>query len=164
MPLLAPSGRIILIGVTTKPLELDKMPMVFLRQGVQGSLIGGIKNTQEVVDLCASKGIYPEVKVVPVQKLNWVMEKLHASNDSGVRYVLELKESLCTEAFQKAGYIPPPDFKVNTRPPSYEELVATLKVYAQQVAFFGFGVIFGMVLMKGWYEHMERQANGFQQF
>jgi len=55
---------------------------------VLGSGIGGIRATQEVVDLCAKHGIFPETQIVGANDVNGVYEKLEGSNDSGVRYVL----------------------------------------------------------------------------
>ena len=57
---------------------------------IKMSGIGSIKETQEVIDLCDKNKIYPEIAVVPVTQLNDVYTKLDASNQSGVRYVLDI--------------------------------------------------------------------------
>ncbi|CAL55397.1 Alcohol dehydrogenase superfamily, zinc-type [Ostreococcus tauri] len=69
--------------------------------------IGGIRATQEVMDLCAAHDIVPEYRVVPVSQLTEIYEELDSGNDSGIRYVLDIasmaqavkegnEESLCT--------------------------------------------------------------------
>ena len=57
---------------------------------LMGSVIGGIKNTQAVVDLCARANIVPERKVMPCEKVNEIYSMLDSSNDAGLRYVLDL--------------------------------------------------------------------------
>ncbi len=77
---------------------------------VKGSGIGGIAATQEVIDLCASKNIFPDIVVVPVWEINKVYEKLDASNESGERFVLDLANTLNEDAFDKCKNVPPPVF------------------------------------------------------
>ena len=57
----------------------------------RGSFIGGVKRTQEVIELCDREKIYPETTVHPVEKLNEIFEWLDGSNDAGTRYVLDIK-------------------------------------------------------------------------
>ena len=57
----------------------------------RGSFIGGVKRTQEVIELCDREKIYPETTVHPVEKLNEIYEWLDGSNDAGTRYVLDIK-------------------------------------------------------------------------
>ncbi|CAJ1393369.1 unnamed protein product [Effrenium voratum] len=59
---------------------------------VQISGIGGIAATQEVIELCdqAEPKILPEIKIMPVHELNSIFELLDASNDAGIRYVLDI--------------------------------------------------------------------------
>ena len=75
------------------------------------SIIGGIPNTQEVVNLCAEKGIYPEVSVVPVQDLNQVFTALDSGNDSATRHVLDLAS--LNEATFGTCSAPPPTLAPN---------------------------------------------------
>jgi len=62
------------------------------------SAIGGIKNTQEVVDLCAKNDIKPDIKVVPVTELNHVYTLLDSGNKDNLRYVLDLEGTLTQDA------------------------------------------------------------------
>lgn len=69
------------------------------RQSIAGSLIGGIKETQEVIDLCAAKGIYPDCKIVEAKDIDSCWKELEGSNPDGVRYVIDVKKSLENKDF-----------------------------------------------------------------
>ena len=53
---------------------------MFNRLSIAGSLIGGIKETQEVVDLCFKHGIYPDCQVIEAKEIDWAWDKLINSN------------------------------------------------------------------------------------
>lgn len=65
----------------------------FSRANMKPSAIGGIKNTQKVMQLCAEHRIYPDIIVSPVQEINSIYEKMNY-NPHGKRYVLDLEGSL----------------------------------------------------------------------
>jgi len=69
--------------------------------------IGGIRATQEVIDLCAKNKIYPKIEVKPVSELNKIYSAL-VDNTSGTRYVLDIKNTLNLEE-EKNCVHPPPD-------------------------------------------------------
>ena len=75
---------------------------------VKMSGIGGIRATQEVVDLCAKHNIKPVVKIIGPWEINGVYEELERGNDAGVRHVLDIG-LLNDEAAAKCT-APPPDF------------------------------------------------------
>jgi len=64
--------------------------------------IGGIRATQDVLDLCAKHDIRPDVTIVPVTQLNRIYESLDSGTDNGTRYVLDIAtlvpDVVCTEA------------------------------------------------------------------
>lgn len=106
--LLRGSGRQVLLGQnkqTAGAMFVNKF--VCGRSRIVMSLVGGIKNTQEVIDLCAEHKIYPEIAVVPVWDLNQVYEKLD-DNSTGVRYVLDIEGTLTDEATVNAKCTAPP--------------------------------------------------------
>lgn len=70
--------------------KVTALPMVFSRTGIHGSCIGGIKNTQEVIDLCAKHDIKPEIKIIGPEEVGNAYESLLKGNDGGVRYVLDI--------------------------------------------------------------------------
>ena len=76
LQLLGSSGMIIMIGVSTAPLHLPALQMVFSRKGVAGTLIGGISETQEMLDFCAAHLITADVEVIPIQQINEAYERM----------------------------------------------------------------------------------------
>jgi hypothetical protein len=79
-------------------LMVDKITLG--RSRIKMSSIGSIRETQAVIDLCAAHRIYPDISVVPVAELNAVFARLDGSNESGLRYVLDLasltEDAACT--------------------------------------------------------------------
>jgi D-arabinose 1-dehydrogenase-like Zn-dependent alcohol dehydrogenase len=87
------------------------------RSRVKNSMIGGVANTQAIVDLCAKHKIkiFPHVKVVParavpVYELNDIFSKLFSNNDEGIRYMSDTGNTLEEEAVAKCD-APPPKLK-----------------------------------------------------
>lgn len=64
------------------------------RQSVTGSMIGGIKSTQELIDFCAEKNIYPDCKIIEAHELDQTWELLAKGKAGGLRYVLDVKKSM----------------------------------------------------------------------
>eukprot|EP00960_Hanusia_phi_P039500 753915-Hanusia_phi.AAC.31 len=87
--LLATKGTHVMIGLTTKPLSVAGSALLFGRQNVTGSLIGGMQRTQEMIDFCCSKNIFPDVKVIGATEIKDALTKLEGKNDSLVRYVID---------------------------------------------------------------------------
>jgi D-arabinose 1-dehydrogenase-like Zn-dependent alcohol dehydrogenase len=79
---------------------------------VASSEIGGIRNTQEVINLCDKHQIYPEIEILPCQDINKIYEKLDGNNESGVRYVLDIKNTLNEDTLAKC-VDPAPMLKAN---------------------------------------------------
>jgi uncharacterized zinc-type alcohol dehydrogenase-like protein len=89
-PLLRPNGTIVQLGLVQKPHEVPQTPLLMNRNAIAGSLIGGVKATQEIVDLCAEKQIYPDVKVVPCSKVDEIFNELQNKSTTVQRYVLDM--------------------------------------------------------------------------
>mmetsp|Transcript_26085 Transcript_26085/g.46384 ORF Transcript_26085/g.46384 Transcript_26085/m.46384 type:complete len:361 (-) Transcript_26085:173-1255(-) len=94
IPLLFSSGTIVQLGGVTTDHKLNQMALLFARRSVAGSLIGGIKSTQECVDFCHKNNIVPTVDVVSCDKINEVYEILSTKNDAVKRYVLDIANTL----------------------------------------------------------------------
>lgn len=145
LPLLDVSGIIVALGLCTQPHSVPQLPLIFNRTGIHGSVIGGIKTTQEVVDLCASKKIYPETKVVPVSELNRVFESLAAGNDTGVRYVLDIGNTLNESAFAACANVPPTKLPA---PSAISKAKAALMTNAPSLGLVLVGVATGLLLAR----------------
>jgi alcohol dehydrogenase (NADP+) len=74
--LLRRDGNITLVGAPEKPLAVSAFGLLFGRHSVSGSPIGGIAETQEMLDFCGAHGITSDVEVIPIQKVNEAYERL----------------------------------------------------------------------------------------
>ncbi|XP_070031469.1 8-hydroxygeraniol dehydrogenase-like isoform X4 [Nicotiana tomentosiformis] len=91
--LLKTNGKLVIVGAPDKPLELPVFPLLLGRKLVAGSAIGGIKETQEMVDFAAKHNITPDVEVVPMDYVNTALERL-AKSDVKYRFVLDIGNTL----------------------------------------------------------------------
>ncbi len=78
--LLALDGNLTLVGAPEKPLPVSSFALLFGRRSLSGSLIGGIAETQEMLDFCGEHGITADVEVIPIQKINEAYERLLRSD------------------------------------------------------------------------------------
>ena len=69
-----------MVGAPDKPLELNIFNLIFGRKSVSGSLIGGIQETQEMLDFCGKHNIVCDVEVIPIQKINEAYERMLRSD------------------------------------------------------------------------------------
>jgi uncharacterized zinc-type alcohol dehydrogenase-like protein len=80
LQLLGLDGEITLVGAPEKPLPVSAFALLFGRKRVSGSLIGGIAETQEMLDFCGEHGITADVEVIPIQLLNEAYERMLRSD------------------------------------------------------------------------------------
>ena len=73
-------GNITLVGAPEKPLPVSAFALLFGRKSVSGSLIGGIAETQEMLDFCGEHGITADVEVIPIQQVNEAYERMLRSD------------------------------------------------------------------------------------
>ena len=78
--LLRRDGNITLVGAPDKPLAVSAMGLLFGRRSLSGSLIGGIAETQEMLDFCGKHNITADVEIIPIQKVNEAYERLLKSD------------------------------------------------------------------------------------
>jgi uncharacterized zinc-type alcohol dehydrogenase-like protein len=78
--LLHPDGNITLVGAVPKPLAVSAFGLLFKRRSLSGSLIGGIAETQEMLDFCGKHNITADVEVIPIQKVNEAYERMLRSD------------------------------------------------------------------------------------
>ena len=82
-------GNITLVGAPEKPLALSAFALIFGRKSVSGSLIGGIKETQEMLDFCGKHNITADVEVIPIQKINEAYERM-VNSDVKYRFSIDI--------------------------------------------------------------------------
>jgi uncharacterized zinc-type alcohol dehydrogenase-like protein len=88
LSLLAVDGTLVNVGAPAEPLSLHVMSLVGGRRNYAGSMIGGIAETQEMLDFCAEHGIGSEVEVIAADRVNEAYERVLAS-DVRYRFVID---------------------------------------------------------------------------
>jgi len=87
--LLKLDGTMCLVGAPPNPIPVSGFSLIMKRRTLSGSLIGGIKETQEMLDYCADHNIVSDVEVIPMQKINEAYERVMVS-DVKYRFVIDL--------------------------------------------------------------------------
>jgi alcohol dehydrogenase (NADP+) len=87
--LLKRDGTLTLVGAPETPLPVGVFNLLFGRRRLAGSIIGGVRETQEMLDFCAEHGITADVEVIPIQKVNQAYERL-LKNDVKYRFVIDV--------------------------------------------------------------------------
>ncbi len=88
--LLRRDGVLALVGVPPKPIPVQAFSLVLKRRTLAGSVIGGIRETQEMLDYCAEHDITSDVEVIPIQQVNEAYERT-LKGDVKYRFVIDLK-------------------------------------------------------------------------
>ena len=78
--LLRRDGNITLVGAPSLPLRAAAFGLIMRRRSLSGSMIGGIAETQEMLDFCGHHNITADVEVIPIQKINEAYERLLRSD------------------------------------------------------------------------------------
>ena len=78
--LLRRDGNITLVGAPEKPLAVPAFGLIMRRRSLSGSPIGGIAETQEMLDFCGQHNLTADVEVIPIQKVNEAYERMLKSN------------------------------------------------------------------------------------
>jgi uncharacterized zinc-type alcohol dehydrogenase-like protein len=87
--LLTINGNLTMVGAPQKPLEVAAFSLIIGRRSLSGSPIGGIAETQEMLDFCGAHGITADVEVIPIQKVNEAYERLLRS-DVKYRFAIDM--------------------------------------------------------------------------
>jgi len=87
--LLKLDGSLVVVGLPEKPLSIHPFPLVLMRRSYAGSLIGSIKETQEMLDFCAKHEITPDIELIAPQQVNEAYERVLKS-DVRYRFVIDM--------------------------------------------------------------------------
>jgi uncharacterized zinc-type alcohol dehydrogenase-like protein len=89
LSVLRPGGVMVLVGAPPEPMKIGAMALIWGNKTLAGSLIGGIPETQEMLDHCGKHGIVSDIEVIPMQKINEAYERMLRS-DVKYRFVIDL--------------------------------------------------------------------------
>jgi uncharacterized zinc-type alcohol dehydrogenase-like protein len=87
--MLKTDGTLICLGAPPDLMQIAAFPLLFQRRNIAGSLIGGIAETQEMLDYCAAHGITADVEVIEMKDINLAYERMEKS-DVKYRFVIDL--------------------------------------------------------------------------
>jgi alcohol dehydrogenase (NADP+) len=88
--LLKVDGTLCLVGAPAEPHPSPNvMNLIFRRRGIAGSLIGGIPETQEMLDFCGQHNIVSDIEMIPIQQINQAYERMLKS-DVKYRFVIDM--------------------------------------------------------------------------
>jgi uncharacterized zinc-type alcohol dehydrogenase-like protein len=88
LKLLKRDGTLTLVGAPEEPLSVPAFALIGKRSSLAGSGIGGIAETQEMLDFCAEHGIVSDIEMIPIQKINESYERM-LRNDVKYRFVID---------------------------------------------------------------------------
>lgn len=88
--LLKHDAAMTLVGVPDKPYALAPFSLIAKRRQLAGSVIGGIRETQEMLDFCGERGITSDIELIPIQKINEAYDRL-VKSDVKYRFVIDMK-------------------------------------------------------------------------
>jgi len=87
--LLKRDGNLTQVGVASEPLAVDVTNLIFGRRSFSGSLIGGLKETQEMLDFCGQHDITSDIELIQIQYVNEAYDRL-VSGDVKYRFVIDM--------------------------------------------------------------------------
>jgi len=87
--LLKRDGTLVLVGAPEKPLPVSAFSIIPARRELSGSMIGGIAETQEMLEFCGKHGIVSDIEIIPIQEINEAYERMLRS-DVKYRFVIDM--------------------------------------------------------------------------
>jgi uncharacterized zinc-type alcohol dehydrogenase-like protein len=73
-------GSLVQLGAPEHPIPVPVFPLLMRRRSLSGSMIGGIAETQEMLDFCAAHKLSADVEIIPIQKVNEAYERMLKSD------------------------------------------------------------------------------------
>ncbi|MGA8431552.1 MAG: NAD(P)-dependent alcohol dehydrogenase [Candidatus Sulfotelmatobacter sp.] len=89
LDLLKLDGTLAMVGASPTPLPVSVGSLLFRRRALAGSIIGGIRETQEMLDFCAEHGVTCDIEMIRMQQINEAYERL-ARSDVKYRFVIDM--------------------------------------------------------------------------
>lgn len=89
LSLLKRDGTMVLVGVPPEPAPVDAFSLIGRMRQLAGSLIGGLPETQEMLDFCSERGITCDIELIPIDRINEAYERMLKS-DVKYRFVIDM--------------------------------------------------------------------------
>ena len=89
LTLLRTNGNMVCVGAPPSPAQIPAFNLIFGRKSIGGSLIGGIPETQEMLDYCAANNIVSDVEVIAIKDINEAYERM-LKGDVRYRFVIDM--------------------------------------------------------------------------
>ncbi|MEI9945981.1 MAG: NAD(P)-dependent alcohol dehydrogenase [Chitinophagaceae bacterium] len=89
LKLLSLEGKLLVVGLPSEKPDVNPFELIKNRRSIIGSMIGGTKETQEMLDFCAEKNIVADVEVIPMEYINDAYERM-LKNDVKYRFVIDI--------------------------------------------------------------------------
>jgi uncharacterized zinc-type alcohol dehydrogenase-like protein len=93
MKLLALDGTMVLVGLPESAISIGPFSLTSARRSLAGSAVGGIRETQEMLDFCSKHNIACDIELIPIQKVNEAYERV-VRGDVRYRFVIDIANSL----------------------------------------------------------------------
>lgn len=87
--LLKVDGTMVVVGIPEKPVSISPFFLINRRRQIAGSMIGGIKETQEMLDFCGKHNLTSEIELIPIQQVNQAYERV-VNSDVRYRFVIDM--------------------------------------------------------------------------
>jgi uncharacterized zinc-type alcohol dehydrogenase-like protein len=88
--MLRPQGTMIVVGVPPEPTPVAAFSLISGNRRIAGSMIGGLAQTQQMLDYCGERGIVSDVEIIPIQKVDEAYDRM-VRGDGRYRFVIDLK-------------------------------------------------------------------------
>jgi uncharacterized zinc-type alcohol dehydrogenase-like protein len=88
--LLALDGTMVVVGIPEKKSPIGSSTLISARRSLAGSTIGGIQETQEMLDFCSKHNLSSDIETIPIQKVNEAYERV-VKSDVRYRFVIDMK-------------------------------------------------------------------------
>ncbi len=88
-PLLKVDGTMVVVGAPEKPTEVGVFPLILGRRSLAGSAIGGLQETQEMLDFCGKHNVASDIELIPMQRINEAFDRV-VKSDVRYRFVIDM--------------------------------------------------------------------------
>jgi uncharacterized zinc-type alcohol dehydrogenase-like protein len=90
MKLIDVDGTMIMVGLPEKEIQIAPFSLTSARHSLAGSAIGGIQETQEMLDFCSKNNVACDIELIPIQKVNEAYDRV-VNSDVRYRFVIDMK-------------------------------------------------------------------------